>query len=395
MSHMSYEEVEEYLYSLPRLGLKHGYSKVRELLDKWGNPEKTMTFVQVAGTNGKGSVTTMIASILHANGFQVGKYVSPHLDRLTERIQVNGEEIPENELVRLVEEAINKGHKCTFFELMTAIAIKYFQEQGVEYAVLEVGLGGRLDATSVVNPKVCVITNVDYDHTHILGDTIQEIAREKAGVIKPGCTVVTAEKKPEAIEVIKEVCKEKNAKLIQVRKGNYKLAMLGEFQQWNAACAVEAVKALEIPSVNPIKGLSKAVIPGRMEKHGNILMDVGHNPACMRALGKALDEFDYEKLFVVFGVKKDKDVKSMLEALPKPDELIVTKYRIAPKSMEPGEIVKIAKEMGLASKITVIPNVREALEYAKSLATEKDLVVVTGSTFTVSEARGVERQLTA
>ncbi|MCD6414247.1 MAG: bifunctional folylpolyglutamate synthase/dihydrofolate synthase [Candidatus Diapherotrites archaeon] len=391
---MDYREIEDYLYSLPRLGLRNGYARVRELLDKWGNPDRHIKFVQVAGTNGKGSVTTMVSTILQANGFKTGKFVSPHLDALTERIQVNGRNIPETELVRLVESAISLNHNCTFFELMTAVAIKYFYDQGVDYGVLEVGLGGRLDATTVVKPEVCVITNVDYDHMHILGKTIGEIAREKSGVIKPGCTVVTAERKPEALKVIKEACMDKGVRLVQVDRNNYKLAMLGEFQQWNAACAVEAVKALHIPGIDPTKGLSSAIIPGRAEKHGNILMDVGHNPGCMHALSGVLNELNYEKLFIVFGAKRGKDVKEMLKVLPKPDKLIITKYKIAPNGMETKELVEKAKAAGLSSRIIVIQNVREALELAKSLATEKDLVVVTGSTFTVSEARGVERQLT-
>lgn len=382
---MNYGEAEEYLYSLPRLGLEHGQKNIRALLDKWESPEQGLKCIQVAGTNGKGSVTTMIASILKANGFRAGRYVSPHLDRLTERIQVNGEDIPQEELARLVSEAKELGHECTFFELMTAVALKYFSGK-TDYCVLEVGLGGRLDATSVVEAVVGVITNVEFDHTHVLGESIEKIASEKAGIIRPGMTVVTSEKKEEALSVIRSAAKGRQARLVEVEKGEYKLAMLGEFQQWNAACAVEAIKALGIWA-DPLRGLSEAVIPGRMERRGNVLMDVAHNPAGMQALRRLLYSIDYERLFVVIGVKKDKNVDEMLRLLPEATELVVTQYRIAPNGMDAGELIRRAKDVSLTAKLTVVPKVREALDYAKSLAGENDLVVVTGSTFTVSEAR--------
>jgi dihydrofolate synthase/folylpolyglutamate synthase len=393
---MDYAEAEEYLHSLPRFGIAAGLKNVQELLDKMGNPERELRCVQVAGTNGKGSVTTMIASILQANGLKTGKYLSPHLDRLTERIQVNGQDIPEKTLARMVEQVKELEHNCTFFEVMTAIAFNYFSENA-EYSVLEVGLGGRLDATSAARPEVCVITNVGLEHTKILGSSLAEIAWEKSGVIEPGCVVVTAEKNHDALDVIKKVCGEKNARLVEVEKGEYRLSLKGEFQQWNASCAVQAVKALAEKQglkLKPSKGLSKASIPGRMELKKNVLMDVAHNPDGMRELKKVVEGIPHEKLFVVLGVKNDKDVKKMLHYLPSFHELVLTQYRIAPGGLEPGEIMEKAGEVGLdVSSISVVPNVREAFDYAKSVASGRDLVVVTGSTFTVSESRGVEKQI--
>ncbi|MCD4739808.1 bifunctional folylpolyglutamate synthase/dihydrofolate synthase [archaeon] len=385
---MDYQQTEDYLFALPRLGIHHGQKNIQALLDKWDNPEQELHCVQVAGTNGKGSVTTLLSSILQTNGFRVGKYVSPHLDRLTERIQINGKDIPCEELARLVSEVKALGHDCTFFEVMTAVALKYFVGK-TDYCVLEVGLGGRLDATSVVIPEVAVITNVDFDHMHVLGDSLEKIAFEKAGVIKPGMTVITAEKKPEALSVIRREAKERGARLREVEKGMYKLAMLGVFQQWNAACAVEAAKELGVKE--PLKGLD-AIISGRAELQGNVLMDVAHNPAGMCALREVLDSMEYERLFVVLGVKNDKDAHEMLKFLPKVEELFVTEYEIAPNPMDCGELVGQVKSV-MATRISVIRRVREALDYAKKLASEKDLVLVTGSTFTVSEARGSERQL--
>lgn len=382
---MDYDQTEEYLYSLPRMGWEDGQKRIQELLDKWSNPERELRCIQVAGTNGKGSVVTMISSILRANNFRVGKYVSPHLDRLTERVQVNDQDIPKEELAQLVSEANELGHDCTFFELMTAVALKYFEGK-TDYCVLEVGLGGRLDATSVVHPLVCVITNIDLEHTHILGNTLGQIAAEKAGMIKNGCTVITAEKKPEALGIISLKCEEENAELIRVEKGEYDLAMRGDFQQWNAACAVEAVKALE-DELDPMLGLSEAVISGRMEKQDNVLMDVAHNPAGMRVLRGVLEKIDYERLFVVFGAKKNKNVEEMLLALPPMQELVITEYANAPGPMRASVILEAAKELDPKGNFSVIREVEEAMYYAKRAARADDLIVVTGSTFVVSEAR--------
>ena len=374
---------EDWLYSLPKMGLHHGLKNINKLLVGLGEPQESLRAIHIAGTNGKGSTAAMLASILVETGLKaIGLYTSPHLDRITQRIQVNGKEISRVELGRLVKRINPIVGDCTFFEVMTAIAFLYFKEKEVEYAVLEVGLGGRLDATTAAKSKIGVITNIDFDHEHILGHTIEKIALEKSGIIKPGMTIITSEKKQAALEVIERVCKEKNARLVKVGPGDYKLSLKGFFQQENAACAVGAAKEI---GISDFSGLEKTVWPGRMELKENVLMDVAHNPAGIKAMRKAVGQLDYKRLFIVFGVKKDKNATEMVKLLAPYEKIFLTKYKIAPNSLDPEKIS--------APSSAVVEDVGTAVEMAMAAAGEEDLILITGSTFTVSEARGAEKNL--
>jgi dihydrofolate synthase/folylpolyglutamate synthase len=278
---MDYQEALDYLYSTQRFGTKLGLANITKLLEKLGNPHKELMVVHVGGTNGKGSVCAMVSAILQEAGYKVGTYTSPHVKDFNERFLVNGEKISDKDVARLT--SIVKKHRDdqTFFEIVTAMAFKYFKEQNVGILVLEVGLGGALDATNVITPMVSVITNIGLEHTDYLGKNLASIAYEKSGIIKDNRPVITAAE-GKALAVIKNVCKEKNSEMFLIRKPRkkYELGLKGDFQQVNAAVAVKTVQTLaKYYSVSATgkditAGLKKAHWPGRFEYfEDNILVD--------------------------------------------------------------------------------------------------------------------------
>jgi dihydrofolate synthase/folylpolyglutamate synthase len=315
-----------FLKSLEKFGVNLGLERVDYLLKRLGNPHKKLKCIHVAGTNGKGSTAAMIASILENSGYKVGLYTSPHLFDVTERIQINKKKISKNEFskgLKQIEKIYQrKKEKPTVFEALTALALWYFAKKKVHYAVLEVGMGGRLDATNVVNPLVTVITNVDFEHVDVLGKSIEKITQEKAGVIKKGIPVITAEDKPHSLKVIKEVCDKKGCLLVGVDHDQQELGsnLAGKHQRLNAACAIAAVRLAQI-KLKPKsieRGLKKVHWPGRfqiLKKWPLILIDGAHNPAGAKALRAAIQETYPEKYTLIFGCQEGKDFQKVMKEL--------------------------------------------------------------------------------
>jgi dihydrofolate synthase/folylpolyglutamate synthase len=433
-SNMDYPQAIDYINSYTdyeKIGMPHDPAfydlrRVDELLSLLDNPQQKAASVHITGTNGKGSVAIMIAYALTASGYSTGLYTSPHLHSWRERIRVDGELISEEELAQLVTElkpyveAVNQRAnygQLTTFEFLTGMAFAYFGQRGVKFQVLEVGMGGKFDATSVITPLVAVITTIGLDHTDVLGDTLTEIAAEKCGIIKPGSTVVIAPQPPEAARVIERSCAKRGAKLIKVgedvswqaissdldgqrfevkgRKGKYELFLpvLGEHQMVNAATAVAALEVLiekgfSIPAQSIAQGLAKIEWPGRFQvlrRDPPLVVDGAHNIDAARSLKKALKQyFDFEKGIVVMGASGDKNIKGVIaELAPLFDRVIVTRSR-HPRAMAPATLAAEFARHGL--KVRIADDVPSALSQALAMAGEKDLVCLAGSLFIVGEA---------
>jgi dihydrofolate synthase/folylpolyglutamate synthase len=419
---MNYQQAINYLNSLGRFGMHFGLERMEKMMEHLGNPHQKLKAIHITGTNGKGSTAMMIGSILKKAGYKVGVYTSPHLDDFRERIQINDKFISKEDVARITEKIkpitqktlAETGSNPTFFEVVTAIALKYFSDEGVDYLVLEVGLGGRLDATNVVNSKVCIITNIDYEHTDILGNSLSSIAKEKGGIIKNGAFVITSETKKEVLHILEKICKEKNAKLFKIQKEfeitkiesdseknifnieskfySYKkliVPLIGEHQIINASMAIAAVKSLDknIDKKSIQEGLVKTHWPGRLEiisRKPLIVMDAAHNPAAMRQLVNSLKLFNYKRMILVFGVMKDKDIKKIMKIIaPKASITIINKPRVE-RAAEPKLIQKYARKF---SETIIIKDVKKSIRYAKSIASKGDLICVTGSIYMLSEAR--------
>lgn len=400
---MQFEEAVAYVHSLGETDMKLGLERFTALCERLGNPQEKLRTIHVAGTNGKGSVTAMVSSILKHAGYKVGSYYSPFVYDIRERFQINSEMISKEDFTRLVNfirphavalAETEHGHP-TEFEIKTAIAFLYFVEQGVDFAVLEVGLGGRLDATNIVNPLVSVITNVSLDHMDRLGDTIAEIAGEKAGIIKRNVPLVTAAE-GEALDVIRRACEERNSelRLVHPLNGDLKLGMKGEFQQINAATAIKAVEILREKGINISEeavrtGLEKAYLPGRLEvlrEKPTLMIDGAHNLDGAQKLIHALKEwFTYDKLILVMGMVSGHSVEDVVGTLaPHADKFITT----APQSIRAASAASITE---VAEKhctdVEQVEPVSEAVRRALEIAGEDDLICVTGSFYTIGEAR--------
>jgi dihydrofolate synthase/folylpolyglutamate synthase len=423
---MNYQDVTRYLYSLNLFGGKLGLERIERLLELMGNPQEKFKSILVGGTNGKGSTVVMISSILQEAGFKVGTFTKPHLSSFTERIVVNGKRIPEEDVVRIVEEVRSTIERMkeesnfehpTFFEVVIAITFRYFEEQKVDFAVLEVGLGGRLDATNVVNPLVSVITNVSLEHTQILGDTVLKIAKEKAGIIKKNGILITATEDDEVFNLFRRICKEKKSKIFRVGRdiefeslassitgqeftingfnGRYDdlyIPLLGKHQLANAATAVGAIEALRFHGiVIPEETIREGVKwPGRLEivqKNPFVVLDCAKDPEAMKKLKEAvLDIFNYEKLILVISISSDKDFRSMLnEIIPISDSIIITKHKVMNRGIDPKILAEEVKKF--KKEFVIVEDVKDAVRKALNLANEKDMILVTGSLFTVAEAR--------
>lgn len=433
---MEYREAIEYLHSLTDYEKRRieryspqtlDLSRVERLLEMLGNPHRAYPSVHIAGTKGKGSTSAIIASALRAAGYRTALYTSPHLHTFRERIRVGRDLIAQGEVVALVEELrplIAQVPGVTTFEAITAMAFAYYARKGVEVAVIEVGLGGRLDATNVITPEVSVITSLSLDHTQLLGDTLPQIAAEKAGIIKPGIPVVTAPQKPEALEVLEEVARSRSAPLTLVGRdwtweagprdlrgqyftarcllnggsdfaGTYYIPLLGRFQLENATAALAALHILRERGFSRLtpdavrEGLRTVEWPGRMEVLNLdplVVVDCAHNPYSTEVLREALREwFPGRKWVVIFGASADKDILGMLKALqPITDYLIVTRSD-HPRAATPVELADLAASVGMGAEITV--NIHRAFQRAQAVLRPKDGILVTGSIFLVAEAR--------
>lgn len=420
---VNYEKKDSYDYNLSfKLG------RMERLSSLLGDPQKEVRSIHVAGTKGKGSTSAIIQSILQNFGFRTGLYTSPHLVSFRERIRIDDELISEEDvgsIMDIVKKAVDEmaDDKPSFFEVYTALAYLYFKREGADFVVYETGLGGRFDATNVIEPLVCAITPISYEHTHILGDTLGKIAYEKAGIIKEGVVCVSAPQEKEALGVIKDVCKERNAQLILVGRDisfkeirasgeeevfsvsgpfgkydNLHMRLLGSHQVINAAVAIGVIEALRMGgvSIDPDaikRGVGSVKWPGRLEvarkRSPRILLDGAQNKASADVLARSVRKlFKYKRLILVLGVSRDKDIKGILkELVPIADSIILTKSKIIERAMDPGNIRDLISPKD--KDVTLTAGVEEAIEKALSKAGPSDLVLVTGSLFVVGEARQI------
>jgi len=445
MAKINYQHALDYLYSFVDYSLERSdrYSadvfdlgRVRDFLALLGNPHQEYRCVHITGTKGKGSVAAMIESCLREAGYRTGLYTSPHLQRFTERIRVGGEEIEESSVADLVAEIqphvkVIKG--LTTYELMTAIGFLYFAQREIDVAVVEVGLGGRLDATNVITPLASVITSISYDHMHLLGDSLSDIAREKAGIIKPGVTVVSSPQQYEVRGVLEEIAKVMKSPVILVGRdwhfsaGNHSLdrqiayiwsakeqplmdayvesggseewipqrfeiSLLGYHQVINAATAYATLDVLRKGGISInngaiAEGLRKTVWRGRFEilsRDPILVVDSAHNRDSALKLRIALDDyFPGQPVTMLFGASEDKDISGMfVELLPRVKRIIITRA-VHPRAADPEMLAKMAREYGL--RVEIIAPVSKALGFALQKARAEEVVLVAGSLFITGE----------
>jgi len=415
----SHKGVIEFLYSLEKHGIKPGLERIGALLASLGNPQDSFRSMHVAGTNGKGSVCAMTASILNEAGVRTGLYTSPHLSKFNERITVSGKPITDKELVEaasITRAAASKAGlaEITFFEFTTAMAFVHFREKLVEFAVIETGMGGRLDATNLAVPMVSVITNIDLDHTAWLGRTIREIAFEKAGIIKPGAPVITGVEQKQALSVIRSKAKEaaspvylmgedfharRSEKGLVTYSGisggleGIKAGLQGAHQTKNAALALAAVEVLrkgglDIKESAIRAGMRKTRWPGRFETLSGrplVILDGAHNPAGARALKEALEGVKRKRLILVIGMMSDKEMDGILKELVPSSSLVIATAPRGERAARPDEIMELAAEY--KKPVIAVPTVKDACKRALSEASPSDCVCISGSLFTVGEAR--------
>ncbi len=416
---MTYPDSVRFLYALgnevktARLGLE----RIAVLLEALGNPERSLRIVHVAGTNGKGSTCAMIESALRAAGFRTGLFTSPHLVEPVERVQIAGSPVSAGQFAV----AFNQVHACaeellrdgridlhpTYFECVTAMALLLFRDLNTERVVLEVGLGGRLDATNVVLPELCVITPVDFDHEAYLGKSLESIAGEKAGILKPGVPAVVAAQRPEADSVIAARAEALHVPLTRSTdvavsdvafdaRGSHfrwdgravRCPLPGEHQLENARTAIAALQKLKISPETTAAGIGATVWPGRLERvsiHPEIILDGAHNPAGARALAAYMDRFyDPARVWLIYGAMRDKAVAEMTAILfPRARHVIVTAPDQA-RAARPESIREISEH----DSITTAANLREALQRTAA-ASADDAIFITGSLFLVGEARAL------
>ena len=430
---MDYQAAIKYLYDLTDYEKIPGSSwvndfdlrRMEELLSRLGNPHQGTKSVHVAGTKGKGSTSVMIASVLGVAGYRVGLYTSPHLYTPRERIRIGNSLISEVEFGTLMDEVIpevetvnngNRYGKLTTFEVFTALAFLYFRRAGVDFQVLEVGLGGRLDATNVINADVSVITTISLDHMDILGNNLVDIAAEKAGIIKPGNVVVSSVQYPEAMMVIAAVCRQRNAALIKIGKdvtwqggsSNFSgqsfilkgirdgycltIPLLGDHQIENAAAAVTAIECLinqgnRILKEQILSGMAGVQWPGRLQilrTNPVLIVDGAHNADSCRRLKEAIIKyFKYEHLILIVGTSVDKDITGIAEELCTLADIIIVTRSQHPRSA--GTDVLLGKFTCKNNKTYVARDVATALETAYLLADKNDLICATGSLFIIAE----------
>lgn len=422
---MNYIEAIKYIEGIGKFGMNFGLDRIKRLCELIGNPQEKLKIIHVAGTNGKGSTSTFISNILISQGYNVGTYTSPYLERFTERIKINNNEILEDEVVNLIENikpaidmVIKEGYDHpTEFEIITACAFKYFYEKQVDFVVLEVGLGGRLDATNVVTPVVSIITSISFDHMNILGDTLSKIAAEKAGIIKENIPLVLYPQQQEARDVILNIAKEKKSKVYNVSEveynisndtvdgivfnikfddkiyNNLKIKMVNRYQVLNAITAILTIKVLNdngyfISDESIYNGLDNSKWPGRFEvvhKNPYIILDGGHNIQGVEELVKGLKNyFLNKKIKIVCGMLKDKDYVSMIKEMSKVCNDFIAVTPNNPRALTANELADEINKLNL--KATAIENISEALEFViKNI--DYEVLVFCGSLYLIGEVR--------
>jgi dihydrofolate synthase/folylpolyglutamate synthase len=429
-----YRETIDYLYALQKHGIKLALSNSHALMSLMGDPHRKFRSVHVAGTNGKGSTSAFIASMLQAAGYRVGLYTSPHLVSFTERIRINAVLITEAKVVELAARVRDAARKAegpggmgafspTFFEVTTAMAFTYFAEEGVDIAVIEVGMGGRLDSTNVITPLVSVITNIELEHTEFLGTTLTEIAGEKAGIIKQGVPVVTGAMQQEVITVIEREAAAREAGVyrlsndfmpvpvasrraqifdyrgITVSYEKVRINMLGRYQVDNASLALATIECLRnagilVDEAAVRRGLEQARWEGRLElvaRKPDIYLDGAHNPASARMLAATVREMKsaYRRTVLIIGILQDKDCGGIIAALaPLVDHVIVTKPDYS-RAMDVQALASAIRK--LHGSVGTAETVGDAIAMARDNELPDDLVLITGSLYMVGDARAVFR----
>jgi len=421
-----YEKQSRLRYNVTTFSLE----RMEKLLGLLANPHKKLACAHIAGTKGKGSTATMLAKMLQANGYSVGLYTSPHVVSLNERIEVDGKRITDSELTGLINrvyaavEKLAKTDAPTFFEIFTAMAFLYFVDKKVDIAVIETGLGGRLDSTNVIEPAVVGITNISIDHTNLLGKTLDSIAREKAGIIKKGVPVITVPQDPLAMKEIKKQANTVKAPLIVTGKDidfsyrfessreygphtriclttptskfeHLRVPLPGEHQAMNCGLAIAMLDALKsggykIDDAKAVEGLKDIKMPGRMEIIHNdprILIDGAHNASSIRALVQAIGQHvPYDSMVVIFGCGQDKDVRGMLEQLQFGADKVIFTRSNSPKAVYPQELADMYTEI-CGKMCQTAFSLREAIRVASSAIGKEDLICITGSFYLVGQAR--------
>jgi dihydrofolate synthase/folylpolyglutamate synthase len=440
-----FQDALDYIYSFIDYSVERSYryspevfelDRVLDLLGRMGDPQEQFSSFHVAGTKGKGSVCALMESCLRAAGYRTGLYTSPHLIRFNERIRVNGEQIKRREVVDLVERMkphVEAVPELTTYEIITALGFAYFADREVEYAVVEVGLGGRLDATNVLEPVVAVITSLSYDHMHLLGESLSDIAREKAGIIKPGVPIIMAPQQFEADRVVEEIAAERGAPLIRVSRDwhfshgsrdlegqilnvwprdeqplmddyvesaggeewaphRYRIPLLGYHQVVNSATAYAALqtaneRGLDVPESAIAQGFRSVSWPGRFQvlsQDPRVVVDCAHNRDSALRLRIALDDyFPGQPVTLIFGASADKDVPGMMaDLLPRVSRIIVTQAE-HPRATDPEQLADIAHGYGLPVEV-VVP-VEAALEHAIRNAKPDEVILTAGSIFVAGE----------
>lgn len=407
---MTFQETVDFLYSkLPyftrdgKAAIKKDLGNTLALCEVLGNPQNSFTCIHIAGTNGKGSVSNMLSAIFQNHGFKTGLYTSPHLKDFRERIRVNGEMVSEQFVIDFTERI--KPHleiiQPSFFEITVAMCFQYFAEQKVDYAIIETGLGGRLDSTNIIHPILSVITNIGMDHADMLGDTLDKIAFEKAGIIKANIPVVIGESHPETDPVFRQKAQE-TASDIYFADTNFNYYnteidtdLLGQYQQKNAITVMQAVDVLKsmgialdyykvATALMNVKALTQ--FRGRwdiLSKSPKIIADTGHNAHGLTLVMAQLKKEKYNRLHMVFGMVSDKDRSKVLELLPKDAIYYFTKAAL-PRALAPEVLQEECSAFQLYGQC--YGDVKSALEAAKAAAAEMDLIFIGGSTFVVAEA---------
>ncbi|HLD27107.1 MAG TPA: folylpolyglutamate synthase/dihydrofolate synthase family protein [Patescibacteria group bacterium] len=442
MSIHTYSDAQKYLESLIPNAQNKRYTNMRlerieHILRLINNPHHSFQSIHVGGTSGKGSTAYLISRLLTTAGYKIGLHISPHLQTVNERMQINNQPISNQEFTDLVNwikpyvdkvEENNLYGTPSYFEVLVALSFEYFKRKKVDLAVIEVGLGGTLDATNVINPLIAIITNVSLDHIEILGDTIEKIAEDKSGIIKNNSLVITGATQKTVIDSIKKKCFEKNASLVivdtdaryQIKKStingslfdlqtnncqyhDLKLSLLGRHQVKNAICAILAVESLEkyqftIDEKHIRRAFSTAFFAGRMEivRHNpTIILDGAHNPAKMNALAEAMHELFHQKVIVVIGFKQKKDSDGMISALlPIVHRFIITTFSTMTDtgknlSTHPLKIAKIVEKHAPSLPYIHMPTATAAIEYILKQSDPNDIILITGSLYLVGEIRSI------
>ncbi|MGL5345988.1 MAG: bifunctional folylpolyglutamate synthase/dihydrofolate synthase [Peptostreptococcaceae bacterium] len=425
---MNYQESLTYIEETHKFGVRLGLDNISKLLELLGNPQDNLNIIHVAGTNGKGSTCSFISSVLKESGYKVGLYTSPFLETFTERIRVNGINIPEEEVARIVtiikekiEQMVSEGYSYpTEFEIVTAMAFYYYNEQNVDYVALEVGLGGRYDATNVIKKSdVSVITSISLDHIGILGDTVEKIAYEKGGIIKDNGVAIVYDQSEEVKDVIKDICREKNAKYIEAkfediivkksdiysqkydctimedRYEDLEIKLIGDHQINNSILALNVIKYLKennninITEETIRKGLINTKWPGRIEKIKEepiFIIDGAHNEDGARSLAKSIEKnFKGKELTLLIGMLEDKDIDGVLDILMPNFSKVITTTPDNPRAINCNVLKeKISKYV---DNVIAKPEIEEAVEYTLNNATKEDIIISAGSLYMIGTVR--------